>query len=51
MAAGDEQREVRKGRWLGLEERREQMSLQVVHADRREPPGVREAAREGGLKF
>ena len=48
MAARDEQREVRKGRWLGLEQRGEQVSLQVVHADRRKPPGVREAAREGG---
>ena len=40
--------QVRKGRWLGLEQRGEQVSLQVVHANRRKPPGVCEAAREGG---
>jgi len=48
MAAGDKQRQVREGRWLGLEERREEVSFEMVYPDRWQPPCVREAARQGG---
>src|SRR5262249_1602744 len=46
MAARNEQRQMGKGRWLGLEQRGEEVSLQVVHPDRRHTPRVCQAARE-----
>ncbi|MBV6418065.1 MAG: hypothetical protein CMLOHMNK_02845 [Steroidobacteraceae bacterium] len=48
VTARDEQRDVRETRRIGLEERREQMPLEMVHVDGRHAPRVREAARERG---
>ena len=44
MSSRDEERHVRK-RWrIGLEQWREQMPFQVVHAHGRHPPGIGQAA-------
>ena len=48
MTAGNEQREVWERRWLGFEQRGEQVPLQMVHSNRRHPPRIRETACEGG---
>jgi hypothetical protein len=48
VAARDLQRHEREIRRVGLEGRREQMALQVVHPDDRDPPGVAERSRDAG---
>ena len=46
MPAGDQKRHVREGWRIGLEERRQEMGLQVVHAQGRDLPPVGQAPAE-----
>ena len=48
VAARDQQRHVREGRRVGLERGREQVTLQMMHPHRRQPPGGSERAGERG---
>src|SRR5207244_10849787 len=48
VAAGYQERHVREGRRIGLEERGEQMSLEMMHADGGDAPRVGETPRERG---
>jgi len=50
MSARHQQRDVRERRRLRLEQRREQVAFEVMHADGRPVPGVSEAACEGGTR-
>ena len=50
MATGHEQREVRESRWVGLEQRREQVTLEVMDADGRQSPGEGQRPRERGAR-
>ena len=46
VTAGHQQRQMRKRRRIGLEQRREQMPLEMVNADRRHAPGIGQRTRE-----
>src|SRR5437764_1766731 len=48
VAAGYQERHVREGRRIGLEERGEQMSLEMMHAEGGDAPRVGETPRERG---
>jgi len=48
VPAGHQQRQVRERRRIRFQERRQQMSFEVMHADRRHAPRVGEAARQRG---
>ena len=50
MATGHEQREVRESWWIGLEQRREQVTLEVMDADGRQSPGEGQRPRERGAR-
>ncbi len=47
VATGDQQRHMRKRRRVALQQRGQQMTLQVMHPERRHPPGKGQRARQG----